>query len=460
MSRRRSAGLAGLLLVPALVLAGCAAAGAPSAKSGAVVAAAGSVSLSAADLWDASTLHQIDLEVDEAALQDALTTYAETGEKVWVEASVTIDGVRFDRVGLKLKGNSSLRQITADTDPATIPWRIRLDKYVDGQSWDGQSDLVVRGNSSSTSLNEAVALSLLGAAGLASESAIGASFSVNGGGSRLRLVIQNPDDAWTADELGEGVLLYKSEAGGSWDYVGDDPAAYAESFDQEAGEEDYGPLIAFLEFVNESDDATFAAQLGDHLDVEAFATYLAFQDLVGNTDDIDGPGNNSYLAYDATTGRMTVVSWDLNLAFGASPGGGPGGGLGAGGPGGGFAPGAGGAPGATGQPGGQPPGVGAAPQGGRFPQDGQAPQGGFGPGGPSGGNVLAERFRADPAFSAMIDRAADELQRELIESGQAFGILDAWTSLLLDQAGGLVPADTVRSESAAIAAALGIDGVD
>ena len=37
-----------------------------------------------------------------------------------------------------------------------------------------------------------------------------------------------------------------------------------------------------------------------HLDVDAFARYLAAQDVVQNWDDIDGPGNNSYLRWDET----------------------------------------------------------------------------------------------------------------------------------------------------------------
>ncbi len=73
-----------------------------------------------------------------------------------------------------------------------------------------------------------------------------------------------------------------------------------------------------------------------------------------------------------------------------------------------------------------------------------------------GGNVLAERFRANAGFSAMIDEAADRLQSELVDSGVAADILSAWETTLLDQAGHLLDAETVRSEAAAIASALGI----
>lgn len=98
---------------------------------------------------------------------------------------------------------------------------------------------MIRANNSDTSLNEAVALDLLEEAGLASQEAVATSFSVNGSTAVLRLAIEHPDDD------------------------------------------------------------RFTAELPERLDVEAFATYLAMMDLIGNSDDIDGPGNNAYLWWDA-----------------------------------------------------------------------------------------------------------------------------------------------------------------
>lgn len=113
-----------------------------------------------ATIWDATTMHEVSLDVDEAAIDGAIEKYLDTGEKVWIEASVTIDGITYERVGLKLKGNSTLREVSTEADPATLPWIIRLDKFVDGQTMNGESDIVIRGNVSASSLNEAVALTL------------------------------------------------------------------------------------------------------------------------------------------------------------------------------------------------------------------------------------------------------------------------------------------------------------
>lgn len=345
---------------------------------------------------------------------------------------------------------------TAD-EPESLPWLVRLDEFVEGQSYDGLTEFVIRSNSSETSLNEAVALELVGLAGLATQEAASTRLTVNGSEEQLRLVVENPGDEWDDRVFATEGILYKAEAGGDYSYRGDDPTAYEDVFDQETGDEDdLTPLMDFLEFVNDADDETFAAELGTHLDVAAFADYLAVQELIGNFDDIDGPGNNSYLRYDSATGRFTVVTWDLNLAFG-----GLGGGTGGAFPGDRQRPeGAGTLPedlpeGVEPFPGGPPDGVGTLPE--DLPEGVEPPAGGVDrgafpgglAGGPGGGNVLAERFMAEPTFAAQYEASLTRLRAELYDSGAAQDVLDRWSTLLTDDA--TVDADVVAQEAAAIA---------
>jgi spore coat protein CotH len=393
-----------------------------------------------AGVWDASVVREISIEVDEDAVAAMIDTYQETDEKEWLEATVTIDGEVFERAGIRLKGNSSLRSVDDDADPTDLPWLIRLDKFVDDQAIDGWSELVVRSNSTETALNEALALDLLAQAGLASEHAVASSFSVNGTDARLRLVVQHLDEEWEAENFSTDGLLYKAEAGGDWSYRGDDPEAYADVFDQETGDDDLTPLIDFLDFVNNSSDEDFASELPGRLDVQSFARYLAFEEVVDNFDDIDGPGNNSYLRWDAGTGAFTVVAWDHNLAFGAGPGDG------------------------AGMPGGFPGGDGERPEGmpegmpsempegmpeGERPDLGEGGPGGMGgPGGRT--NVLVERFTAVEEWADLVDQAKADLTEELYDSGYAEEVLDQWVQVLTEQAGDLVDADVVQEEADAI----------
>ncbi len=396
--------LAVLAALASLALGGCAVGTSEgdAASTSGVAASARDVA-DGAGVWDASEVHEISVEVDEDAVAAMIDTYQETDEKEV-----------FERAGIRLKGNSSLRSVDDDADPTDLPWLIRLDKFIDVNSIDGWSELVVRSNSTETALNEALALDLLAEAGLASEHAVASSFSVNGAAARLRLVVQNLDEDWEAENFaGEG-LLYKAEAGGDWSYRGDDPDAYTDVFDQETGEDDLTPLIDFLDFLNNSSDEDFAAELPERLDVEAFARYLAFEEVVDNFDDIDGPGNNAYLRWDAETGAFTVVAWDHNLAFGAGP---------------------------TEMPEGMPEG--------ERPDFGEGGPGGMdGPGGRT--NVLVERFTAVEEWADLVEQARADLTEELYDSGYAEEVLDEWVQVLTEQAGDLVDADVVQEEADAI----------
>ena len=211
--------------------------------------------------------------------------------------------------------------VSADA-PEGLPWLIDLDKSVDGQNHEGVVEFCVRSNGMETALNEVVSLELLEEAGLASQEASAVRFSVNESEAVLRLVIENPDDLWMAANFDISGALYKAESTGDYSYRGDDPDSYDEVFDQEAGKDnaDLTPLVEFLDFINNSDDATFNAELSDRLDIDSFATYLALEDLIANSDDINGAGNNSYLYYDTKAGTFTVVAWDHNLAFGTMGG--------------------------------------------------------------------------------------------------------------------------------------------
>ncbi|MGC4193092.1 MAG: CotH kinase family protein [Thermomicrobiales bacterium] len=508
VSRRRLLAIAGVsapavLIAPALagrVLAQ-ADTGTPAAATGST---GGIVTTDSGVFFDPSVVHEVSATIDQDAYDAMIDTYSTSGEKDWVEATVTINGQTFKQAGLRLKGNSSLMglrqdgmgavggrggmpqgaaqtQATEATPDATggqdatatpgasatqgqmpaggggmgggmanisadkpegLPWLVKLDEFVKDQEYQGLSQFVIRSNNSKTSLNEAVALDLLMEAGLASQMAAYASFSVNGSDPALRLMIENPKTKWMKAHFSGDGLLFKSEAEGDWSYRGDDPASYTDVFDLEAGdwgsdEKNFAPLTSFLDFINTSDDETFASDLPDRLDVGQFAIYLAMMSLIQNSDDIDGPGNNSYLYVAPKSEQMTVVPWDMNLAFG-----GMGGGFGGAGMGQGNIP---RATDANGTPAAQSGGNGmqGRPGGGQ----GNGMQGGFG----GKTNPLVEHFNANTDFAAMVTDQQTSLQASLFKGGVGADILARWVAVLEADAATLVDADTITSEADSIA---------
>ena len=212
---------------------------------------------------------------------------------------MTLDGTTYERAGLRLKGNSTLRRTDTTAGAEQYPWLVPLDKVVDGQNHEGVTEVVIRVDAGG-GLNEVVALDLLSAAGLASE----AHSSRRGAGRSM----PRPCGWCSSPPVTPGprrrcpatASSTRRRRPGTTPHRGTDPVSYEEVFDQESGaDDDLTPLIEFLRFVNESTDADFASGLGERLDVPSFATYLALEDLMDKFDAIDGPGNNSYLWWDA-----------------------------------------------------------------------------------------------------------------------------------------------------------------
>ena len=438
ISRRGVFAAVGLGAVGAVILSGCGSSGGTS-----LAASAGKVT---DGYLDPDSLHSVEITVDQNAYQEMIAAYTSNRTKNWIEATVTVDGVAHEKAGLKLKGNSSLQGISADSEPQKLPWLVRFDKFVDGANHDGMTRMVIRASSSTSALNEAVALDLLAKTGLASEKAAHISLSVNGSDPVLRLTCQDLDESWVAQNFDVAGLLYKAESTGDYTYRGTDESAYKDVFDQETGKANLTPLIEFLQFINESSDADFQSGLAQRVDVDKMVTYLAFEDVIDNFDDITGPGNNSFLWWAEQANQMTVVAWDHNCAFGLKPG------AGQQGQGGGQPPGGGGQ--------GQPPSGGQQPGGGQPPGDGGAPPNGQAPTGqPPGGagsqtraNALVDRFNSLMDGETKVSAERDRLKQELYTSGVAQTILDARAKVLTDQAGSLIEQSTVEADKQTIAA--------
>jgi len=281
-----------------------------------------------------------------------------------VEVDAIIDGTLIRSVGIRLKGNSTLGAIrrsanvpataamapggresdtqnvagAADTpppnplmikmrqmmggvtaeDPSTLPLLLSFDEYFSGRSYQGRTELSIRPVAGGgASLNEALSLQLIADSDEISQKYSWISFNINGGESRTRLVLENPNQNYVSSlELGRGVL-YKSRNSNSFEYHGDDPTLYVDDFVQlnAIGSRDLSPVIRFLAWLDSATDEEFDAELPNWLDTSSFAKYVVTQDLLDNFDDMAGPGRNFLFWYDLDDEKFTVVNWDMNLAM-------------------------------------------------------------------------------------------------------------------------------------------------
>ncbi|MDE6088788.1 MAG: CotH kinase family protein, partial [Oscillospiraceae bacterium] len=134
--------------------------------------------------------------------------------KPWVSCDIEIDGERFENVGIKTKGNTSLSQI-AQTDTERYSLKVKFDKYVDGQSYYGLDKLALNNiYSDNTYLKEYISYDLFQFMDVPSSLCRFTKITVNGEYYGFYIAIEDPDDSFIERNYGEdtSIKAYKPEA--------------------------------------------------------------------------------------------------------------------------------------------------------------------------------------------------------------------------------------------------------
>src|SRR5436190_17442732 len=78
-------------------------------------------------------------------------------------------------------------------------------------------------------------------------------------------------------------------------------------------------MVEMARLVTKGTDDEFAAKVGDYIDLEQFARYMAVTTYLSTLDSLLVVGQNFYLHLDPTTNRFQFIPWDLDHSFGQFP---------------------------------------------------------------------------------------------------------------------------------------------
>lgn len=261
-------------------------------------------------------VHELDITVE-----DWEAFLAAAPDELYVRADVTLDGEVVRGVGLRAKGNNS-RRLVADAGHVRYGLKIEFDHYEDGVSYRGLDKLSLDASFQDNSyLKTYLALDMMRFMGVPTPEAGFVQVSVNGSAWGLYLAVEDPEDAFAERLFGEGHgMLYKPDyrsleeenADVALRYVGEDPALYdnilrTARFDVTAADE--RELVEALRVLSSGEDLEHA------VDVEEVLRYFAVQSFVVNLDSYLGRTGHNYLLY-IENGRISMLPWDYNLAFG------------------------------------------------------------------------------------------------------------------------------------------------
>lgn len=159
---------------------------------------------------DKDKVTQINIEIDENTWQELLTNA--TAEEYY-SVNITINDETFYNVGLRTKGNSSLTNVARDENSDRYSLKIKFDKYVDGQTYNGIEKLALNNNyQDPTYMKEYLSYEIFSSLGVPTPEYSYASISINGEPWGLYLAIEDIDERYIEKYYGtvDG-NLYKPE---------------------------------------------------------------------------------------------------------------------------------------------------------------------------------------------------------------------------------------------------------
>ncbi|MBN2387301.1 MAG: CotH kinase family protein [Anaerolineales bacterium] len=292
---------------------------------------------SSVDYWtifDNSTVGRVDIQVTSA---DWAAIWEDPEAKLTIPANVSLFGEQLDNVGLRMRGQFSLRE-SGDKKP----WEIDTDYFVDGQEFHNLRQLMFLNNIGDPSmLQEKLAYDMMQFAGVPASFTRYVEIWIDISDDDqpalfwgVYTMVERVDRKFLANRFGRdnasGNLYKASHASrGPMDLIYYGPEitdyptqnglyAYGKMTNEEEG--DYADIIYLMyviDGVEYESPEEFAAALEQVFNVDSFLRYTAVVNLLGNWDIYQYTGNNYYLYNNPGTGLFEWIPWDLN--WGSNP---------------------------------------------------------------------------------------------------------------------------------------------
>lgn len=262
-------------------------------------------------LFTLGEIATVELEISDDMWKN-ITTKA--SDKEYYQCAVTINGERFDSVAIRTKGASSLDDVKLMKSDR-FSFTLKLNKYEKGQKYHGLSKLLLNNNIwDATQMKDAIVYDMCRFIRLPAPLTNYAQIKLNGKLFGYYLMVEPVDKHFCSrnwpDEITNIYKPYHNLA-----YKGEDMKQYDEIANYakvKGGEASMMRIVEALRSVDEGKD------IAEHVDVESVAKYMALQTIVVNFDCMTGHNNQNYYLREAD-GKISLIPWDYNLAWGGYP---------------------------------------------------------------------------------------------------------------------------------------------
>jgi hypothetical protein len=244
----------------------------------------------------------------------------------YVRADIEIGTNQFKDVGVRYKGNGTF---LSSREGLKRSLKLDLNQFVKGQKLAGMSQLNLHNSVRDPSgMNEAIAYRLFRDAGVPAPRTAYAKVYVTVPGIHDRRyfglynLVEDVGSAFAKEHFAaKDGALFKPVTPNLFSDLGDDWQNYNQTYDpkDELSEDQKQRVIEVCKFASTASDSDFAAKIGDYLDLENLARYMAITTWLTDLDGILGPGQNYYLYLHPKTQKFLIIPWDQDQTFGQFP---------------------------------------------------------------------------------------------------------------------------------------------
>ncbi|GMQ58662.1 CotH kinase family protein [Vallitalea sediminicola] len=246
-------------------------------------------------------------------------TYTNMNENAMSEeivmADIVYNGISFSSVGIRPKGNSSLRFV-ADTDSIRYSFKVDFNYYIDDQSFFGVTKLNLNNlYGDTTMMSEYMGYEIMSELDADASRTTYVALHINGEYFGLYLSVEQVNETFLKDHYGNANNeLYKPDmgVGSNLKYISDNSEDYTGMFPENLSNYSNKELIELMKVIEEGGD------LESVLDVDSFLKYLAMSTVTIHLDNYQSGMFHNYYLYN-NNGVFEWITWDLNSIYNKFP---------------------------------------------------------------------------------------------------------------------------------------------
>ncbi len=267
-------------------------------------------------LYDLNTIQKIEISFSIPDWDYRMDTAKNGAEGYLMADWVKVNGIQYDSVGVKYKGNSSY-----DSTKIKNPFHIQFDEYKD-QNYEGFKDIKLgNGYGDPSMIREVLAYNILANYMHCPRSNF-AQVYVNGTYFGIYSSAENIDKKFCADHFysNQGTFFKCNPivnpgptTKSNFRFLGTDSSLYNSLYELKS-KSGWNELVKLCDSVTNN-----AASYDNVFDMDRLIWMLAFNNTFVNLDSYNGVFAQNHYIYRDNTNHYNPIIWDLNMCFGAFP---------------------------------------------------------------------------------------------------------------------------------------------